>query len=221
MSSIPDFQYVRRQPEQDRDWELEDWLNNYVAPDASRRTAAASAPPNPSRWDRWFQTDTGHELVYYGSTTGWKPPWNLPWGRVAGVTSTGYGAFGIGGSGVATTAGTYTVVDTISSLVLPANRRYRFTATIQMYSPAGATNAVLYVADDGTTIAQSERIPSTTVGTAIFSCFERNTVGSPDTSTWDTAIIFSGATGFVLQDGIRYSNLIIEDIGPFSTAPTS
>lgn len=33
-----------------------------------------------------YETDTGSFLVYYGSTTGWRPPWQLPWGEVLFAT---------------------------------------------------------------------------------------------------------------------------------------
>lgn len=172
-------------------------------------------------YNRLLSGQVNDGYVYYGATTGWKLPWQMPWGRVAAVHTSGFGAFGIGGSGASTAAGVLATVDSLGSITLPANRWYRFTCTVQMYSPAGATNCVMYVLDDGAAVAQSERVPSTVAGSAIFSSFLRNTVSAADTSVWTSGVQFSGAAGFVLQDGARYSNLIIEDVGPFGAAPTS
>ena len=29
-----------------------------------------------------WETTSGRQLVYYGATTGWRPPWDMPWGRL-------------------------------------------------------------------------------------------------------------------------------------------
>lgn len=81
------------------------------------------APSRPRRWDLWVQTDTGKLLTYYGTTSGWQPPSAQPWGIVVSEGQTGYGAFGIGGSGVATAANTITQVAITPSITLLANRR--------------------------------------------------------------------------------------------------
>lgn len=59
---------------------------------ARSSTSASTDPPsNPARGDSWFKTDTMELVVYYGATTGWAKPWNVPWGDIAqGTDATVY-----------------------------------------------------------------------------------------------------------------------------------
>jgi len=43
----------------------------------------AAAITSPTRGLVSFLTDPGSLEVYYGATTGWAKPWNLPWGQVS------------------------------------------------------------------------------------------------------------------------------------------
>lgn len=70
-------------------------------------------------------------------------------------------------------------------------------------------------------LAQTEHIPSTTAGHAIGPIVYDYAPGSNVTGQWTSRVQFSRASGFVLQDGSHYSNLIIEDMGSFTAPPAS
>lgn len=46
---------------------------------------SATRPSSPFQGMRIYETDTYSTLVYTTVTTGWRPLWNMPWGRVAGT----------------------------------------------------------------------------------------------------------------------------------------
>ena len=44
---------------------------------------STTRPSAPYVGQTIYESDTGSFLVYYGSTTGWKPPWGQPWGSIS------------------------------------------------------------------------------------------------------------------------------------------
>ncbi len=59
-------------------------LNTYLMRQAVIVTTAAhSGLPTPAEGNTIYETDTDRLLVYTTATTGWQPPWNLPFGDVA------------------------------------------------------------------------------------------------------------------------------------------
>jgi hypothetical protein len=44
---------------------------------------STTRPSAPYVGQTIYESNTGAFLVYYGSTTGWKPPWNQPWGSIS------------------------------------------------------------------------------------------------------------------------------------------
>lgn len=228
MSDLGDWFYVRKSKEDRgilRDRELEQQINTVMKPRLLSLATSTSRPTSGLyRGKTIFETDTGNVLVYYGATTGWQKPWNRPWGVIDAVITENQAAFGIGGSGVATPANTNTLVNLSNSVTLRSDRKYRLTATVNVYSPAGATNALLSILDPSlATICKAEHIPSTTIGHFINIVYAPYTPASTTTGQWRTGIEFAGATGFVLQDSSskRFSNFVIEDMGPTGSAPAS
>lgn len=53
------------------------WMRQAIA------TGLSSARPTGYEGRAVYDTDTDALMVYASATTGWKPPWNLPWGVVA------------------------------------------------------------------------------------------------------------------------------------------
>ena len=53
------------------------WMRQVIA------TGLSSARPTGYEGRAVYDTDTDALMVYASPTTGWKPPWNLPWGVVA------------------------------------------------------------------------------------------------------------------------------------------
>lgn len=88
----------------------------------------ASAPGSPAVGDQWFKPSTSEMFVYYGATTGWKPPWNLAWGEV-GQAKQSAGITGI------TTGSTLCMTGDI--LMLP-NRKYETSWEVPSIQKQGA-----------------------------------------------------------------------------------
>jgi hypothetical protein len=53
------------------------WMRQAIA------TGLSSARPTGYEGRAVYDTDTDALMVYASPTTGWKPPWNLPWGVIA------------------------------------------------------------------------------------------------------------------------------------------
>ena len=53
------------------------WMRQAIA------TGLSSARPTGYEGRAVYDTDTDALMIYASPTTGWKPPWNLPWGVVA------------------------------------------------------------------------------------------------------------------------------------------
>lgn len=96
-------------------------------------------------------------LVYTTATTGWVPPWNLPWGIVpataGGTSSNGYVRVTTAQNGVGTTL--TAVTNATVTFTAVANRLYRITAQVPVVQATGATRAQVNVLDGATTIAAS------------------------------------------------------------------
>lgn len=151
-----------------------------------------------------FNTDTGAIEVYYGATTLWMPPWNLPWGEVAYALAAPQS--GIGAATLATA--------TITAL---ANRKYRITAAVTLKIAAGSTTATVNVTANGVSsgiratlgLAASERslivigYRTPAAGSIAYALTE-----APDAGTVDANSIQSET--FVL----------VEDVGPNGSAPS-
>lgn len=84
-------------------------------------SASTDAPANPVRGDAWLQTDTMQLLVYYGATSGWALPWNMPWGFITDTSQLSNGA---------TSGTTLLAVGQTSSFTVLANRRIEITGNI-------------------------------------------------------------------------------------------
>lgn len=77
-----------------------------------------------------FNIDTGGVEVYYGTTTGWRPPWNTAWGVIGSVSATGTPIVGI--TALADLAGA------IIAFTALANRYYVATSYVQYTNSAGS-----------------------------------------------------------------------------------
>ena len=102
-------------------------VNTYLAKQAVVVCTSTTRPSSPPEGMVVYETDTDKMLAYTTATTGWVPPWNMPWGHVASATNTPT-------ANVAMTA--YTVV-TLTMTGLAANRRLRFDGVVtSVGSPA-------------------------------------------------------------------------------------
>jgi len=173
-----------------------------------------ATPVSPSQGDLWLDTNVTQMAwkTYYGATTGWQQPWNLPWGFLAGSQVSDGTQANIG-----------TVLTDIISVTanVVANRRYHVSATTNMYSPAGAPNYQMFLYIAGTQVEQSEELPNTTYGRAVHIHNYRYEPVANGSITFLIKAQFTTAAGIMLYDLTRFRRLIIEDIGPNGNPPAS
>mgnify|MGYP006286154311 CR=1 FL=1 len=75
-------------------------MNSYVRDQTvqvfTNSASRSAAITSPTRGLVSFLTDPGSLEVYYGATTGWAKPWNLPWGNVTESTLASQQFYGAG-----------------------------------------------------------------------------------------------------------------------------
>lgn len=76
---------------------------------------STTRPASPFKGLPIYETDTDRHLIYTTATTGWQPPWNQPWGRIAYVENT---------SGTNNVGAETTVPGMTTTLTAVANRRW-------------------------------------------------------------------------------------------------
>lgn len=179
----------------------------FVVPNAV--SSASAAPIAPARGDTWTDVDTMETFIYYGATTGWQRPWNQPWGRI------GYTA--LSGSVASSLETQLTGTVTFTAV---ANRYYKVTASVGFYTGAEAGMATAAIRRSTTDLAYSQGLANPSVGLdrlilADWSFVETLSAGS---TTYNVSM--TGEPGNV-DASICISKLMVEDIGPSSTAPAS
>lgn len=183
------------------------YINSYLMRQAVIQCTSGSRPPAPHEGMAIFETDTDRFLIYTTPTTGWQPPWNLPWGCV-GVSSAG---------GLVAVNTSETTVLTVSGVNLVANRRYRVHSNVGVLANQTG-NHTHRIKRNGTQIAISTfRHSAGTIdySTTPIMAFETGVAGGSYTYTLTTQL----ATGTGTTDGGSTTNfLMIEDVGP-SGAP--
>ena len=97
---------------------------------------SSTRPTSPYVGQMIFESDTGKVLFYYGSTLGWQPAWNGPWGEIAASSQT---------SSATTTSTSY--VDAFSQTFTAVNgRRYDVSFTALASLTGGASNPLTNIA---------------------------------------------------------------------------
>ena len=187
---------------------------------ANQFTYSASAPSSPTIGQTYYNTSTGQLLVYYGATTGWRQPWNMPWGTLgqskitSGVTSAG-----------ATVTSTGLVITTPS---LPSGRILKWTVTGHAFW--GSVNDVgavdIYTGTSGgSQLVSQNYLPfssSTTYAYGLsYSFYEITSSAATVTRRvvcYRTAGTSSNFTFFA--DAARPGIFICEDMGPSGNPPS-
>jgi hypothetical protein len=113
------------------------YLNSYLMRQAVIQCTSGARPPAPHEGMTIYETDTDRLLVYTTSTTGWQPPWNLPWGELARATITS------DQSGIGTSATDLSGLT--ATLTLVANRRIEVALHVNCFTAdtASRTKVVL------------------------------------------------------------------------------
>jgi hypothetical protein len=174
--------------------------------DAILRDAAI---PTPTVGNACVLADHGSFLIYNGTTVGWTPPWNQPWGPVGpvgqAVANQGpiIGFIDLTGLGV-----TFTAVP---------NRRYRVTADVNMTSGLGSLNVTLALTDGANVILKSKTAASAfAAGYMPFNLsFDTTTPSTAGSYTFKLRAERTGADTLTAVASATFPNqLTVEDIGP-------
>lgn len=174
-------------------------------------------PASPNVGEMIYETDTGKNLVYYGATTGWQPPWGQPWGVVGHFsTSTTYSR----------NSNTTAEINTAFRLSVStfANRRLLLTfranlqnvdagGTIDFYNNTTAATLGRAFQDNdvlGTKQCDGSLVIDSSASTTVY------------TMRWASVLVTFGVVGTISTTTASPTQFTIEDIGPAtSTAPTA
>lgn len=173
----------------------------------------ATRPSSPAIGQAIYETDTGNFLIYYGSPTGWKPPWNQPWGVVGTGTIT---------SDITIGTSVTTVLSTSSSVNLREDRLYSVSAQGSLYSLGAASSMTLTpVFTQASTVVVN--LPLQTQNVTYINAWNANFYYTPATSNTTThRIRFTASAAGTSMLGASYNaSLTITDIGPAGTAPSA
>jgi hypothetical protein len=185
---------------------------NQVAKQVVVTCTSGTRPTSPPEGMTIYETDTDKMLTYTTATTGWVPPWNLPWGYVTAVkASVGTSSIGSSAKQVDGLSATWTAV---------ANRIYRVTVHIPVISQSTNDGFVIVSLRNsgGSTIynRDQKKIAASWDDSATIVHYE---TGLAAGSTTRTAYVETSAG----SAAIAYSSsivplLLVEDIGPNGTA---
>jgi hypothetical protein len=166
-----------------------------------------SNPSSPIEGEMVYRTDLDQLLVYTTSTTGWRAPWNLPWGMVGLDVNTTPTASGVSSSYADTGVSiTFTAVD---------NRWYRisYKAGRVLKNTTDGIAVVSFTYAGGTLIDQVavQRLTASTDYGITGITYTAFTGGS---QTVKVRAYTTDANSATFQNGSVASILIIEDMGP-------
>lgn len=183
---------------------------------------STSDPTSPTRGqvrlrDETVLTSTSMGLeVYYGATTGWLPPWNLPWGQqaIASVSSS---------QGSITTLTDLTGTGTVT-VTTAANRRLLISGIVLFSSTVAGDEATLVIADGSGTTLHAASVPLPKAGnnyTCIDRMFATSATGSNQFKLRAQRVTGSTGTITMVASGTVPAFLLVEDLGPTGAPPAS
>ena len=163
-------------------------------------------PTSPVEGMTVWNKATDSLLIYTTATTGWRAPWNLSWGRIAGASSVAATtSIGSSSTDVNSLSVTFTAV---------ANRYYRTTVLIPIYQQATADGFVTTRINDGTSdkVQVQELVKSGASATLSISFVE--TIASGSVTRKARISTDSGSSGSIAYNAIYPASILVEDIGP-------
>ena len=184
-------------------------LNTYLMRQSvTKTTAAHSGLPTPAEGDVVYETDTDSLFVYTTATTGWRAPWNMPWGQLAYVQVT----TGAGNTGLGSTA-TDLVSLTTGALTLPANRRVKITAQVRTSQNTSTGTIVLGINDSvaGTIGQATNYAVATAIGWQVVSAVVTPASGA---HTYKLQLSTTAGTVDLVASSTQPASILVEDIGP-------
>jgi len=181
---------------------------------AARSAAIGAAAPVGMQS---YLTSTGSHEVYYGTTTGWAPPWAQPWG-IMGLST--YST-----SVAMTAANTYYEVGGGSNRVSftgVTGRRYRVTGTFYLSNATASATVFNVKLRNGSTdvaVLAPQSIDAGRSGNYSFSIVT-NYVGAQALNVVFASTVATGATAQV-YNSFSTGYLDVMDIGSTTTPPAS
>lgn len=179
---------------------------NQVAKQVVVTCTSGTRPSSPPEGMTIYETDTDKLLAYTTSTTGWVPPWNMPWGTLAAISTT-----------TATTSiGTsLTLLGGLTSTLTPtANRRLKISWLANMSTADTAARAKAVALTDGSGTQLQSWYVSTDANLSYTGqgVHYMNSTGS--SMTWQVRANISANTCATNFTSTSPGILVVEDIGP-------
>lgn len=184
------------------------WMRQVVA------TGLSSARPTGYEGRVIYDTDTDSLMVYTTATTGWRPPWNLPWGRAGSAINSSFDQAGSGTTLVAIPSLSFTVNEV-------AGRRYRAICQSDVYSDAAGDSVALHIVRAGVGLGRALTKCPVANESGVAHTFMEYTATVTGPVTWDariSRIVGTGVPHAIAIAGVP-TTLIVEDIGPATSPP--
>lgn len=189
-------------------------LRSYAGAPAMEITCTSTTRPSSvAPGTRIYETDTGKRLVYYGATTGWRPPWGDPWGLVAAPVSQASNAT------ITTTTTDYAAM-TLAAAQYTLDRQYKATLLTSAVNSAGGANEFVAGLNTGAsgvgTVLGTFPAPLVATGQEVaYSGVTRWQQASNVSQQVHVRFSYVAAASWSFQGAARSANqLFVEDMGP-------
>lgn len=182
-------------------------VNDYLMKQAVIEVDSSSDyPASPKEGMVVYNKATDSFLAYTTATTGWRAPWNLPWGRIAGASST-----------AATSSIEDTAVDVNNCSVTftaVANRYYKTTVIVPIYQQATAGGYVTLRINDGTNDKLQIQHYVDGGQSAHLQMFFVETIAAGSATRKARISVDGTGTGSIAYTATYPASILVEDIGP-------
>lgn len=189
-------------------------VNTYLMNQAVDVVTSTTRPSSPTEGRAVWETDTDKLHVYTTATTGWVPPWNLPWGVQAVATMTA------NQSSISSTEIDITGLSVTFTAV--ANRRYRSMLALPIFSNGGGSTTTFgaFITDGSNTRKGQTNLSVPAVSDAHATVWAWETGLSAGSVTRKGRVITTvgGSSGVLIATASVPAFLLVEDVGP-SAAP--
>jgi len=159
-----------------------------------------------------YETNTGTLLVYAGATAGFRPPWNLPWGRVAQVSLTSLAQS-------ITSAAMTDVTGASITFTAVAGRRYRLTAKLGASGSSSNLEGSLRIATSGNTEIEATALFAATIGRVAWGTMHTDVTPPAGSVTYKLRAQAVSTTLDMFASPLSPITLCADDVGP-SANPT-
>ena len=181
-------------------------VNTYLAKQAVVVCTSTTRPASPPEGMVVYETDTDKLLAYTTATTGWVPPWNMPWGTLAAISTT-TATTGIGNS--------LTLLSGLTSTLTPtANRRLKVSWLANMATADTAARAKAVTLTDGSGTQLNTWYVTNDANLNYTGQGVHYMTSTGSSMTWQVRAIISANTCATNFSSLNPGILIVEDIGP-------